>query len=331
MISGVRRSDLGSIGGGPWRGLALAAEGPRQPGLRVEVTAGRRLLLRQADRVVLLGHVADDHRGVAFWRTGLYRSPLAPLRAEQARTLAGPADVWYTRWAHYLAGEIAACTQGPLHTGRWVLTRSPGVDTAAGGPRSPQQRRARLLVDGDPDGWIDWPGTPAGRSTRGAGDGPGGVLALRRLSDPDDGRVRAYRRLAREQILPPVLLWWISGLDCHVVLDGHDRLVAALAEGTEPAVLTLATALHTDAARQRIDTDLDRHGTAVSRINREAAAGTPGAADARAGIDGWLAGTFAGTETAYGPTRAWPLPGGAPAWHRAAAIAPDWTTKVDPA
>ncbi|MYX98297.1 hypothetical protein GT045_26700 [Streptomyces sp. SID486] len=39
--------------------------------------------------------------------------------------------------------------------------------------------------------------------------------------------------------LPPVLLWWASGLDCHLVLDGHARLAAAIAESLEPPLLQL--------------------------------------------------------------------------------------------
>ncbi|MGB8939405.1 MAG: hypothetical protein WCD21_04060 [Streptomyces sp.] len=40
----------------------------------------------------------------------------------------------------------------------------------------------------------------------------------------DDPRVKAYRKQARDGTLPPVLLWWVSGLDCHLVLDGHAGL-----------------------------------------------------------------------------------------------------------
>lgn len=38
----------------------------------------------------------------------------------------------------------------------------------------------------------------------------------------------------------PVLLWWISGLDCYVILDGHDRILAAIAEDREPPFMALA-------------------------------------------------------------------------------------------
>ncbi|MDX3235410.1 hypothetical protein PV392_06910 [Streptomyces sp. ME03-5709C] len=65
------------------------------------------------------------------------------------------------------------------------------------------------------------------------------ILPLRPMPGADDSRVKAYRKQAREGTLPPVLLWWVSGLDCHLILDGHARLAAAIAESVEPPLLQL--------------------------------------------------------------------------------------------
>ncbi|MFG2333996.1 hypothetical protein ACGFMM_30875 [Streptomyces sp. NPDC048604] len=86
-----------------------------------------------------------------------------------------------------------------------------------------------MLVEGHPDGYIDW-------FTH---SGSWEVLPLRPMPGPRDSRVKAYRKQAREGTLPPVLLWWVSGLDCHLVLDGHARLAAAIAEFIEPPLLQL--------------------------------------------------------------------------------------------
>jgi hypothetical protein len=58
----------------------------------------------------------------------------------------------------------------------------------------------RHEVAAGPAGYLDWT------------DGRQGVLPMRALPGPEGGRVKAYRKLAREGTLPPVLLWWISGL-----------------------------------------------------------------------------------------------------------------------
>ena len=75
------------------------------------------------------------------------------------------------------------------------------------------QRWASLLLPAR-RGWIDWF----------ADNGAWQILPLRPLDSSDAGRVKSYRKQVDEGILAPVLLWWISGLDCYVVLDGHDRL-----------------------------------------------------------------------------------------------------------
>lgn len=73
------------------------------------------------------------------------------------------------------------------------------------------------------------------------------LLPTRVLSPANDGRVRFFRKLARKKTLPPVLAMWCSGLATHLVLDGHDRLHAALLENVLPEVITIQEARPTEA------------------------------------------------------------------------------------
>ncbi|MBQ0889886.1 hypothetical protein KBZ94_34010 [Streptomyces sp. RM72] len=143
-----------------------------------------------------------------------HRSPLPPLRAATMRT---PAADWRHRCARWLEDS----PHGPLHDGRWSLTArasfAPGI--------------------WNEDFVRDWPDTVLELL---CGGGWHGVLPLRPLSRPDAPRVKAYRKHAREGTLAPVLLWWVPFLDGWLVLDGHDRAVAALAEGAKPACVVLA-------------------------------------------------------------------------------------------
>lgn len=69
----------------------------------------------------------------------------------------------------------------------------------------------------------------------------GGHLLLGRYPvDADSGRVKWWRKKCRENALPPILVWYIAGLASFVILDGHDRLQAALAEGIPPQFLVLS-------------------------------------------------------------------------------------------
>ncbi len=174
-----------------------------------------------------------------------------------------------------------------------------------------------LLLPGV-QGYIDWF----------VDNGAWQILPLRPLASPDTGRVKAYRKQVREGILAPVLLWWISGLDCSVLLDGHDRLVAALSENEEPSLLSLSSVSTQQAARDT-DAALSRYATVAEALDRQVVAGAPGAADALAAVNGGLAEILKTIETAYGVTRAWPLRGGTTGWNAlAAAHVADWHAEM---
>ncbi|MGW2157615.1 hypothetical protein [Nonomuraea sp. NPDC001699] len=209
----MRRTDLtGAADSESWVGLGLELQHAALPGLRPEAANGNRMVLSQGPDAVLFAKIDDDRGGVEYSRTENYRSPLAPLRAAETRAITEPGQPpWYARWAHRFADALAASPIGPFHEGRWVLSlRLAGEDVSA------DRWRSLLLVD-HPDGSIDW------------FTGSWKVMPLRQMSPPGHGRVQAYRKQAREGILPPALLWWFSGLHCYVILDGHDRLVAAFA------------------------------------------------------------------------------------------------------
>lgn len=284
----MRRSDLTAQDGG-WEGLLLEPERPARPALRVEVVSGRRLAILRDDEPVLLARF-DDCYGVDYLRTGRHRSPVRPLRADEARRVRDLPGPPAARWAHRFARELAAAP-GPLHTGRWVIR-----------PWMPGSGVTSLLRPEHPDGYLDWF----------SGDTEA-VLPLRDLSCPRDGRVSAYRKQARAGILPPVLLWWVSGLNAHVVLDGHDRLVAALAEDDEPPLLTLHRAHDRPFPAESLLGEYDRQ---VASLEQVAARGTAGARQALADLHRRWARRLA--EAADGParTRAWPMPGGPAAWTR---------------
>lgn len=284
--------------------LVLDVERPARPALRLEV-AGRGLLaLRQGGVVVLLARIERQWMGVDYVSTGRYRPPIAPIRAGRAF---GP---------HHFAAALIEAADGPLHSGRWVISPEAthlrsGPDLLAGDPElGGSEPHGSELPPGE-YGWIEWFHD----------NGAWQILPLRRLSRPDAGRVKAYRKRAREGTLAPVLLWWISGLDCYVVLDGHDRLVAALAEGQKPPLLALSSA---DPGRAERDTEalVARYLTTAEALERQTGEGVRRAEEA---VNRGFGRDLRTIETAYGTTRAWPLPGGTAAWNALAATeAPDW-------
>ena len=80
------------------------------------------------------------------------------------------------------------------------------------------------------------------------------LLPMRPASRADSGRVKAWRKRARDGTLPPVLVHFIGALDMFALLDGHDRYAAARAEGVpvpwlHVSAMTLSP-INLDAAKQ---------------------------------------------------------------------------------
>jgi hypothetical protein len=82
-------------------------------------------------------------------------------------------------------------------------------------------------------------------------------------------------------------------------------------------------------AARDTDAALSRYVTTVEALDRQVVAGAPGAAGALAAVNRRLAETLKTIETAYGVTRAWPLPGGTTGWNAlAAAHVADWLAEM---
>ncbi|MFC7327026.1 hypothetical protein [Marinactinospora rubrisoli] len=295
--------------------LLKVARGAGPPGLRIEATGGGRWWLVQGTTPVLFARAEPRHYGVRVLRTGDYTSPLPPPRAATARAVAdGPHPRRHLRWADRFARSLAGSPAGFLYEGYWLVrpvTRRPVGEVGT------------MVLDRlppMPDAFLDW--------CAGFGDGPqrgflSELLPLRPLSPPDAPRVRAYRRQAREGTLPPVLLWQLTATQCPVIVDGHDRFVAALAEEQAPPMLL---AEHVDLSPGLLTAQVAGYTTLARQVLRQIDAGSPGAPRALADMTMSLAAGLRDGEPRR--TRAWRLPGGPAAWRdRADRHAPGWAER----
>ncbi|WP_327716742.1 hypothetical protein OG381_15825 [Streptomyces sp. NBC_00490] len=271
---------------GPGRLVLNVSARPGPPALRFETTGDGRLLLRQGERPVLLGRTGEGCcRELHLHRLDGYRSPLPPLRSADMRS--------NVNWPHRYARWLEDADGTPLLDGRWELA---------------------LQTEFPPYVWTEefvkvWPG---GRLELYCGGGWNGVLPLRRLSPPDAGRVKAYRKHAREGTLAPVLLWSVAFLDGCVILDGHDRAVAALAEGRTPECVLLNRVPDDDKWRQAAAKATRDHEERIRQLT--ASPDDAGHARQRAAMERGYAELIASLPYGMPPTDIWPLPGGARAW-----------------
>ncbi len=211
----------------------------RTPGLTLECARSRRLRLSIGAQRLLWAYVVRGTYGVWTLRpdhtTPTSPAIVDPIRADDARRIRGTDG-----WMRWFAAALDRSGHSPLRAGTWRLTELRAV------PPPPHQRIG-------PDRFT----SPATRLPPEAYDlraslqlprlhyeswginGSDAVLPLRLPSAPDDGRVKSWRKHARDNTLPPILLWWVGGLQMYVILDGHDRLLAACEERINPQVIAL--------------------------------------------------------------------------------------------
>lgn len=236
-----------------WRGLLVQIDQPRVPVLRVETGPDRRFRIVQGTEPILWCRIWNDWYGVDVVSGSPLRAVVEPIRAVTARHMIEPDPArWLQRWAHHLTDRLAVGSNGPFHAGSWTVR-----------PVSDRGDPAPDLVSLDGMSALY---TEVDEGLRGVGEASLGwditagapLVPLRPLSDANDGRVKAYRKLVRDRSLPPVLVWFVGGLAGSVIIDGHDRFVASLAEGFFPPMLQVARVLPVDQARERMKwTDLD--------------------------------------------------------------------------
>ncbi|MFG2094050.1 hypothetical protein [Streptomyces sp. NPDC048612] len=300
----MRRANLTSPPDGTWSGLSLEVQQRPRPDLCLLTAPPHRLLLAQGGTPVLLGVVDPPAHGVDFYRTGHYRSPVPPLRASTARAYGGSTE----RWAHRFADLLATSPGTPLHDGRWVLSPDPRLRHWNHARRTPAEYWSSMLIEGHPDGYVDWY----------VHNGSFEIFPLRPMPDAGDSRVKAYRKQALDGTLPPVLLWWVSGLDCPLILDGHARLAAAIAESAEPALLELHRTVPEDEAHTATHHAVSAYETELTRFAELRALHGPGVPDGAEFAGPILSRRLHEARTGHRPTWAWPLPGGTEEWERIA-------------
>ncbi|MFI1255115.1 hypothetical protein ACH4U6_15180 [Streptomyces netropsis] len=103
-----------------------------------------------------------------------------------------------------------------------------------------------------------------------------------------------------------------------MVLDGHARLAAAIAESVEPAVLELQRAAPEDEVVTGTRQAVAAYEAELARFAELRAVRGPGVPDGAGTAGPVLARRLLALRAEHRPTWAWPLPGGIEQWHRVA-------------
>lgn len=221
-------------------GLSITARHTNGARLELEYGGARRLRVVNVGVPVLWARVEGLYAGV--WvvrpRGSSALGLLPPIRADEARAMHTSLDCM--KW---VAAALTRSTT-PLRSGEWQLSDLQPVEATL--RDRARGHTADVLRSRDPNeqpapayGLQSAFSVPHAHFEDWGMNGSGAVLPLRDPSEPDAARVKSWCKHARDGTLPPVVLWWVSALDMYVLLDGHDRLQAANAEGVPTRALAL--------------------------------------------------------------------------------------------
>ena len=217
-----------------WVGLAMAVElRDEKPQMYLQSGNNTRIRLMNHEQPVFWATICDYYSGV--WLLKSYVDwkkecmPISPITSqdiEQAKGLEGIEKLKH--WSKYFARQLQNNQTSFLYEGLWLFAGFVLQDETSWSYKSLcdpehfaccnvydsiQPIRQEQLI------WIDW-----------GIDGSGGLFSLKHLHSAEDGRIKWWRKKAKEQLLPPILAWYLTCLDAYIIVDGHDRLVASILE-----------------------------------------------------------------------------------------------------
>ncbi len=212
--------------------LVFRVAGPQLPasgGLRVEAGSGT-IRCTLAGEPILWARPDPYCQGAWVLQRTAEGSPgiLPHWNFPEARTHGEASSVKFMEsWAKAIARALLESSRSPLHEGTFLLSAARrglyGLEPVGTNHLPAIASGFEEFFGVDQPEWVPW--GPMVRP----------VLPLRERPRNHEGRVKAWRKAVQEGWLPPLVLYWVSGLNAFLLLDGHARLVAMELEGVRPS------------------------------------------------------------------------------------------------
>ncbi len=175
------------------------------------------------------------HYGVALLKTFDYESILSPIHSSEIEKRKGLSQAeWLESWSNYFIKDLEEKSNEILYDGEWLMTahihtykHTSYCQLYKNGMGSSPIWGVENSLNETTFQQIDWF----------IGD-EDSLVNLKKVNEYD-GRLKWWKKKARENALPPIVLLYISGLDNYIILDGHYRLKAAYSEGINVDILLL--------------------------------------------------------------------------------------------
>lgn len=223
-----------------WAELRIFNIDGSSPYLKLYSGGQRRLKLELGKESVLWGAVDGGH--LAAWTLIEYNRTaediVPPIHSSSVKVLAYSDDQYYSYWSRYFARVLfngqskLGFRQASLRKGKTSLTKQENLLF----PFYQRQVSPPNIYDFEEvfekNRYIetDWH----------TYSGDMGLMALKKKVPENHGRLKYWMKTVRSQSCPPILVMFIHPLDKFIILDGHLRLQAFLAQGVEPQFLVVS-------------------------------------------------------------------------------------------
>jgi len=222
-----------------WSGLRFEINQGISGEYQLESGINCRFKLQSKENPILWGTFGSEYWGVWIlnnkidWK--LKDMPVKPINSATVEESKN-AD-YYKFWSRFFAKQLSNESQSILSSGLWTITIGSTFENRMANT-SEFINDIENAFDKENPRWIDW---DIGRN--------GSIVALKNEPNKENGRVKWFRKLVREESCPPVLVWYLSCIDGYVILDGHSRLKAFQLESSDVKFLVLNSVIKEEIKR----------------------------------------------------------------------------------
>lgn len=221
---------------GNWNGLLLNVETDNRPGFHLESGDNARIKLMNQNSVVFWATIESRYYGVWLLKSlnekvQLDLFPIPPISSETiTKSEKLIKDRKYRFWCKFFADELLKSKSTFLYSGLWLFRPIRIQETSCQNEIQDDAIFERFFISNYKNMlnqkeiyWIDW-------WLIGGKD----LISTKPQPNLQMGRLKWWRKIAKEQKLPPILIWYLNCLDAFIIIDGHLRLTAALLENIVP-------------------------------------------------------------------------------------------------
>lgn len=234
---------------GDWLGLSLIVEETTKPNFHLQVYNKSKIKLVNQNKTVFWARIDKEYYDVLalknYEKWYYDEMPIPPINSHEVEIRKNLSTQEYFKdWGKFFINNLIKSESSFLYKGQWILSNylSNGKNWDYKiykkipkflnvGIYNVKEAISREQLD-----LIDWY----------CEIDIYGLIGIKEKPSEDDGRVKWWRKKAREGTLPPIFALYLGCLEAHIIIDGHSRLMASVLENIPPKIILISSLIKED-------------------------------------------------------------------------------------